>query len=256
MRSWATAAPASVPVHFRRTPPARTPLWAQAPSPLRRRALPTRRWDDWPFSSNVSGFDNTAVGRHALISSVGNVNTAVGSLSLDANTSGAQNTALGGAALGATITGSNNVAVGVQAGFANTTGSGNTFIGQLANAGSGKLTNATAIGANAQVDQSNALVLGAIDGINSATENTRVGIGLTAPETLLDIEDRGGALAHRDRAGHHSGKRDFRHELHQAATRAARQPHRPRSSQVTAWPPSAESDTTAPNFRASRRGES
>ena len=145
---------------------------------------------------NVSGFDNTAVGRHALISSVGNVNTAVGSLSLDANTSGAQNTALGGAALGATITGSNNVAVGVQAGFANTTGSGNTFIGQLANAGSGTLTNATAIGANAQVDQSNALVLGAIDGINSATENTRVGIGLTAPETLLDIEDRSGALAH------------------------------------------------------------
>ena len=49
------------------------------------------------------------------------------------------------------------------------------------------LTNTTAIGANAQVSQSNSLVLGGINGANGATADTLVGIGTTAPKAKLDI---------------------------------------------------------------------
>ena len=55
------------------------------------------------------------------------------------------------------------------------------------------LNNATAIGANAEVTASNALVLGSINGVNGATANTNVGIGTTSPlATLhLDLLDHG-----------------------------------------------------------------
>ena len=49
------------------------------------------------------------------------------------------------------------------------------------------LTNATAIGANAMVGESNALVLGSISGVNSATSSTNVGIGTTTPQYTLDV---------------------------------------------------------------------
>jgi hypothetical protein len=137
--------------------------------------------------SNISGFDNTAIGRHALNINTASENTAVGSLTLDASTTGARNTAVGEEALGATTTGSNNVGVGEQAGFANTTGSGNTFLGARAAAGTGGLTNATAVGASARVDVSQAMVLGSVAGVNGAALNTSVGIGTTSPTAALDI---------------------------------------------------------------------
>ena len=49
------------------------------------------------------------------------------------------------------------------------------------------LTNTTAIGANAQVSQSNSLVLGSINGANGATADTLVGIGTTAPKAKLEV---------------------------------------------------------------------
>ena len=57
------------------------------------------------------------------------------------------------------------------------TGSNNTFIGSNAT-GTDNLTNASAIGANALVTQSNSLVLG---------DNASVGIGTTAPKAKLDV---------------------------------------------------------------------
>jgi len=68
--------------------------------------------------------------------------------------------------------------LGYAAGDINTTGSSNTFVGYKADAASNALTNATAIGANASVAQSNSLILG-----NGAD----VGIGTNTPIHALDI---------------------------------------------------------------------
>jgi len=137
--------------------------------------------------SNVTGSDNVAVGRSALILATASDNTAVGAHALDAATNGTSNTAVGRNALGVLTTGSNNVALGRDAGLAATTGSRMTLVGDSADAGSGALVNATAIGALARVDQDNSVVLGSINGVNGATSDTRVGIGTTAPEASLDV---------------------------------------------------------------------
>jgi hypothetical protein len=68
--------------------------------------------------------------------------------------------------------------VGTDALGSNTTGSNNTAIGSGANVSAGNLTNATAIGANAIVSQSNSLVLG---------NNANVGIGTTSPAAKLEV---------------------------------------------------------------------
>src|SRR5206468_5051858 len=66
-------------------------------------------------------------------------------------------------------------------------GTANTIIGVSADVGSGNLTNATAIGANALVTQGKSLVLGSISGVNGATSDTNVGIGTTAPNAKLQV---------------------------------------------------------------------
>jgi hypothetical protein len=74
---------------------------------------------------------------------------------------------------------------------ANQTGASDTFLG--ANSGPGvdgtttPINNATAIGANAVVGESNALVLGSINGVNGATSSVNVGIGTATPQTTLDV---------------------------------------------------------------------
>jgi hypothetical protein len=66
---------------------------------------------------------------------------------------------------------------------ANTTGSKNTFLGSDAGPGTPtQLSNATAIGANALVSESNALVLGGT-GANAAN----VGVGTPTPQSLLQV---------------------------------------------------------------------
>jgi hypothetical protein len=52
----------------------------------------------------------------------------------------------------------------------------------------GTLNNATAIGANAEVDASNSLVLGSIAGVNFSAASTNVGIGTTAPAATLHLD--------------------------------------------------------------------
>ncbi len=71
------------------------------------------------------------------------------------------------------------------------TGSSNTAIGASSAFGTGTLTNATAIGANAEVAVSNAMVLGSINGVNGASANTNVGIGTTSPAYTLDVHGTG-----------------------------------------------------------------
>ena len=64
-------------------------------------------------------------------------------------------------------------------------------MGSYASFSTGTLQNATAIGANAEVAESNAMVLGSINGINAATASTNVGIGTTTPAAALDVAGNG-----------------------------------------------------------------
>jgi trimeric autotransporter adhesin len=126
---------------------------------------------------------NTATGERALYSNtVGVLNSAHGGEALYSNTYGGANTADGFQALYSNTTGGGNTASGYGAGstqdFTSVTGSGNTFLGYNAGMSTGSLSNATAIGSNALVSQSNSLVLG--NGAN-------VGIGTSAPFFILQI---------------------------------------------------------------------
>lgn len=156
---------------------------------------------------NTIGSDNTAVGVIALHSNRGAYNTAIGSQALYLNTTGSQNTASGNLALWQNTTGFDNTATGGQALTENTTGNENAAFGwdALVNNVTGSynsalgyaagpdpnspnLTNATAIGANAVVSESNALVLG-----GTGQNVVRVGIGTATPTNVLTIAQGGGS---------------------------------------------------------------
>ncbi len=180
--------------------------------------------------SNTTGSHNTAGGSSALYANTtGAENTASGQEALEFNTSGGQNTASGVSALQSNITGSQNTANGVNALFDNTTGwyntasglgalsnnttgggntasgyvagltldnsyitgSNNSFLGADTALSTGTLSNATAIGASAEVAESNALVLGSIKGINGAGNSVNVGIGTSVPAYALDVYGTG-----------------------------------------------------------------
>jgi hypothetical protein len=141
---------------------------------------------DGALQHNVTGDQNTAVGSRALLNDTAFADTALGVSALELNTTGFWNTAVGIDALFSNTTGHGNTAVGLGAGRgeilgnANTTGSDNTFLGMNAGPGtSTELNNATAIGANALVSASNALVLGA-SGVNA-------GVGTATPRSLLQL---------------------------------------------------------------------
>ncbi len=85
-----------------------------------------------------------------------------------------------------TTTGAYNTFSGYLAGYANTTGNFNLCLGVLADVSSGSLTNASAIGYNAKVSASNAMVLG---------NNANVGIGTSAPAYQLQISTNAAAKA-------------------------------------------------------------
>jgi hypothetical protein len=140
------------------------------------------------LASNTTAGENTAIGLEALmLNTTGGQNTAVGSFSLVTNTVGIQNAAFGYEALQNGTTGSFNTGVGATAGYSLGTGSYNTLLGFNTIPGAGNLNNATAVGANAEVDVSNALVLGGINGVNGATADTLVGVGITAPTYKLHV---------------------------------------------------------------------
>jgi hypothetical protein len=152
------------------------------------------------YSGNTAntGSSNTAVGVLALVSNTsGSQNTASGYSALYSNTTGHENAASGFGALQFNTTGGLNTGTGYVAGStvdaSNVAGFYNTFLGAYSEMSTGTLHNATAIGANAEVAASNAMVLGSINGANGATASTNVGIGTTAPAYLLHIGNTGGA---------------------------------------------------------------
>jgi len=137
--------------------------------------------------SNTTGFLNSFLGSGAGNSNTtGGANSFVGTNAGNSNTTGGSNSFVGTNAGHSNTTGGSNSFVGYSAGPANTTESNNSFIGAYSD-GAGGITNATAIGYQAKVTQSNSLVLGSINGVNGATANTYVGIGTTNPATELQV---------------------------------------------------------------------
>ncbi|MBS1797129.1 MAG: hypothetical protein JSS81_25100 [Acidobacteria bacterium] len=138
-------------------------------------------------TTNTTGKYNTFLGRQSgAINLNGNYNSAAGWYSLFNNTSGVENSVLGQQAGYNNTTGSYNTFVGSNAGLSNTTNFYNSTFGFRADVAAG-VGNSTAIGANSKVTVSNALVLGAVPGVNGAGSATYVGIGTTAPTAPLHV---------------------------------------------------------------------
>jgi len=141
------------------------------------------------IGQNSTGSYNDAYGSYSLFfNNTGSYNVAMGSYALLLN-GGSANTATGFHALGSNGSASaSSTAVGYYAGMSNTSGNNNTFLGYNAGYGTGvstttaTLTNAAAIGSNAQVTASNALILG-----GTGAYGVNVGIGTTSPSTLLSV---------------------------------------------------------------------
>jgi hypothetical protein len=138
--------------------------------------------------SNTTGDYNSFVGSGAgFWTTTGAVNSFLGYQAGYSNTTGSYNSFLGTEAGYLNTTGTQNSFVGNYAGGANITGSRNVFLGYSADASTGALSNAGAIGSHALVSASNSLVLGAIKGVNDAAASTNVGIGTSAPAYLLHV---------------------------------------------------------------------
>ncbi|MEQ9251183.1 MAG: tail fiber domain-containing protein [Cytophagales bacterium] len=149
------------------------------------------------LENNNTADANTGIGYAALRNIIGTQNTALGNAAMENSASGNDNVAIGftsllnnnadgnvavGSRAALNSNGQGNTAIGYQALDANTTGTFNIAIGHDADVGSPGLSNAIAIGLNAIVDQSNSMVLG-------DTSNISVGIGTSAPQTNLHIEE-------------------------------------------------------------------
>lgn len=135
----------------------------------------------------VGGSDNTFVGNAAGILNTANQNTFVGSFSGNGNSTGVNNSFFGFSSGTNNGIGSQNTYLGTFAGNTNSGNIGNTFVGANTNSVSNGLTNASAIGFNAQVGASNSIILGSVNGVNSATASTSVGIGTTIPNGVFDV---------------------------------------------------------------------
>lgn len=94
-----------------------------------------------------------------------------------------------GGAGNSTSSGSDDTASGFHALASNKTGSLDTALGYSAgpDPGSTGLTNATAIGANATVSQSNSLVLGKTTAGSPGASHVNVGIGTATPASALEV---------------------------------------------------------------------
>lgn len=144
--------------------------------------------DNNTFNGYASGRGNTTGGYNAFFGTAAGWTNTTGfgnsyyGGTVGYNNNGSYNTFMGyGTAYNAT-SGDYNTLIGTNAGGAVALlGTFNTYLGYGAN-GSASLTNATAIGKNANVTTSNSIVLG-----GSGADAVNVGIGTTAPTEKLDV---------------------------------------------------------------------
>jgi trimeric autotransporter adhesin len=167
------------------------------------------------FSSLKKGEDNLAIGQSAGLNIangtrnilIGNGAYALGNLVTDST---ADNVIIGTNAMYTSRRSNQNTVIGTYSNFSATDSAfANTMLGAYASsatsaqfntlvgwgtksAGIPRLINASAIGAFAFVDTSNALVLGSVIGVNTATANTNIGIGTSKPKAALHLS-RGAA---------------------------------------------------------------
>jgi hypothetical protein len=131
-------------------------------------------------SNLIAGSSNVMMGTFAGSNTTsGSGNFFLGDNAGGKNTTGGFNVYLGAnSGDGSGVNGNNNMAIGFESGRKNIGGNTNLFLGFRADAGANDLSNATAIGPNAQVNASNSLVLG--NGAN-------VGIGTSLPTAKLEV---------------------------------------------------------------------
>jgi hypothetical protein len=154
--------------------------------------------------ANTSGALNTFVGKAAGRANQGGGNNSFfGTQAGFANTTGSSNTFIGEDSGNNNVDGFSNTFVGQNSGTGNISGGYNTslgyssaevfpgnqttLIGAFANTSVAGLTNATAIGYNSKVSQSNSLILGSIN-TGNGTADTNVGIGTTAPAFRFTVK--------------------------------------------------------------------
>ena len=134
--------------------------------------------------ANTTGYYNTATGTYALMSNTtGLQNTANGSGALLANGIGIGNTAMGSSAMGQNISGNDNTAVGNFGLSANTIGIRNTSVGASALITNSVGNNNTAIGYRADVSSNNlfnATAIGANAKVASSNSLVLGGTGAAA----------------------------------------------------------------------------
>jgi trimeric autotransporter adhesin len=138
-------------------------------------------------SQNETGFGNVFTGIVAGEYNVGGAyNVFNGYAAGNFNQNGHGNVAIGSGASLSNVSGGDNVSIGHDTGWGSR-GSFNVFLGAGADVAQRNgqylfLSRATAIGYNAKVSISNALVLG------DSVAGTKVGIGVTAPMFALDVK--------------------------------------------------------------------
>lgn len=138
-----------------------------------------------------TGSNNAFFGdRAGFHTSTGGANAFFGQGAGQDNSMGGSNSFFGGGAGASNTMGSGNSFVGAISGFSNTVEDNNTFIGYFSNGATG-INNATAIGFEAQVTQSNSIVLGSINTVNGAAADTNIGIGTTTPARRFHVKGVG-----------------------------------------------------------------
>jgi hypothetical protein len=128
---------------------------------------------------NSGGTSSIAIGNLALSNNTAVNNVAIGPLTLQQNTTGAEQVAIGESALRENTTGNYNTAFGASAGKANQTGNENTFIGWYAGFNAGNVSQNVVIGARAgtSIKNSSNTLIGHSAGaaIDSGSNNTIIG---------------------------------------------------------------------------------
>jgi trimeric autotransporter adhesin len=161
--------------------------------------------------SNTRGSENTALGYNTLYyNSSGSYNTALGAGAMTGSTGTSYNVAIGNNAfyfgygdnniaigVGALsqYAGDGNIAIGTSALNSFSIGNNNVVIGKDAGIPANGLNNAVAIGSKSQANCSNCMVLGSVNGVNSATASINVGIGINNPATALHVKSSSGEAA-------------------------------------------------------------
>ena len=139
-------------------------------------------------SLNTTGFENAFFGDFAGSQNVSGSRNAFFGNATGALNNADQNAFFGHSAGILNVTGHNNTFLGVDTGYSNVSGIYNVLIGSKADTGANNLRNAMALGAWAQVDCSDCLVLGSISGLNESLASVNVGLGTSAPQARLHVK--------------------------------------------------------------------